>query len=598
MNLKIWGLRALQILLIFVPLGLAAFFVGIETSSQPAFCGSCHFMKPYYDSWRTSTHKDVPCVECHIPPGIASELRKKYEALSMVVQYFTGTYGTNPWAEVPDQSCLRPGCHERRLLAGREVFKSVLFDHRPHLTEMRRKKRLRCTSCHSQIVQGQHITVTESTCFLCHFKGTELGEGVARCTLCHEIPEKLITTAGLAFDHSDVKRFGMECTLCHSAVVQGEGEVPQERCYTCHGEPERLARRGEVELLHRTHVTEHKVDCLGCHVEIQHRIPKELEAVATRCETCHVDGGHSPQRDLYVGIGGEGVEPRPAVMYLAGVSCESCHLVSKEGRKLASEVSCMSCHGAKFAKIYRSWQETLDARLQKIQSQSRKVEALVPSDNEHLRYALENVAFVEEAHPVHNPDYASALLWRAYEELQRALKDAGLEESLETPWPQTPYETGCTACHLGAEAIIRAVDGWTFRHEEHAVRAELRCAACHEEINYPQAAHGALKLECTSCHPTREELAEAGPQDCLGCHQAEIPARSKLVKFPHATHIAFGFDCSLCHEKAVELDHLELLFSEQALPQLDHELCGRCHKEVPPEGAASFEGCLRCHISF
>ncbi len=409
MKPRIWGLRALQVLLIFVPLGAAAFFVGLQTSSQPGFCGTCHFMKPYYESWKTSTHKDVACVECHIPPGIASELRKKYEALSMVVQYFTGTYGTNPWAEIPDEACLRPGCHEQRLLAAREVFKNVLFDHRPHLVEMRREKRLRCTSCHSQIVQGQHISVTESTCFLCHFKEAKLNEGTARCTFCHEIPEKLITTAGLAFDHSDVKRFGMECTLCHSTVVKGEGEVPQERCYTCHSEPERLARISETEFMHRTHVTEHKVDCLNCHVEIQHKIPKELEVIATRCETCHVGGGHSPQRDLYVGLGGQGVNPRPAAMYLAGVSCESCHLISKEGRKLASEVSCMSCHGAKFLKIYQNWQETLTSRLEKTQKLLAQVKAQVPP-TELLRRAEENIAFVEKSHGVHNPGYASVLL--------------------------------------------------------------------------------------------------------------------------------------------------------------------------------------------
>ena len=62
------------------------------------------------------------------------------------------------------------GCHETRLLQGKVKFKRFYFDHKPHLTELRRGKKLRCTSCHSQIVQGDHMKVTESTCFLCHFK--------------------------------------------------------------------------------------------------------------------------------------------------------------------------------------------------------------------------------------------------------------------------------------------------------------------------------------------------------------------------------------------------------------------------------------------
>lgn len=586
--MKIWGLRLLQSLLIFAPLGVAALFAGLQVSHQPGFCGTCHFMQPYYESWKTSSHKDVACVECHIPPGIVAEFEKKIEALSMVVSYFTGTYGTNPWAEIPDEACLRPGCHEARLLTGREVFQNVLFDHRPHLGEMRREKRLRCTSCHSQIVQGQHIAVTESTCFLCHFKDTKLNESTARCTVCHEVPEKMITTAGLRFDHADVKRFAMECTLCHKTVVKGQGDVPQERCYTCHGEPARLARISEAEFMHRTHVTEHKVDCLHCHLEIQHKIPKELEAVATRCETCHVGGMHSPQRDLYVGIGGKGVDPRPAAMYLAGVSCESCHLVTKEGRKLASEVSCMSCHGAKFFKIYQNWQDALKARLQRTQELLAAVKSLVPS-SESLRRAQENIAFVEQAHAVHNPGYTSALLLKAYEDLKSALKEAESEKTLDPPWPQAPYETKCTACHLGAETL--ELKGIAFRHEPHTVQGGLDCAMCHQSVSYRESRHGALQRDCASCHPSAERMASFEPQNCLQCHQAKIPPRSEKVPFPHETHVNFGFNCAQCHEDVSELDHLEFLKSKKII--LNHDFCATCHKsDLPPEGGQ----CTKCHI--
>ncbi len=115
---------------------VVAMLFAMQVSSTPGFCGSCHIMKPYYESWSHSKHNQIACVDCHISPGITAELRKKYEALSMVVKYFTGTYGTNPWAEVDDAACLR--CHERRLLEGKEVFHAVLFDHTPHLTESRR----------------------------------------------------------------------------------------------------------------------------------------------------------------------------------------------------------------------------------------------------------------------------------------------------------------------------------------------------------------------------------------------------------------------------------------------------------------------------
>lgn len=603
MTLRIWGLRALQTVLIFVPVGIAAAFAGMQVSSQPGFCGTCHVMKPYYESWKTSTHNDVACVECHIPPGITAELQKKYEALSMVARYFTGTYGTNPWAEIPDEACLRPGCHEQRLLVGREVFKGVLFDHRPHLLEMRREKKLRCTSCHSQIVQGQHIAVTESTCFLCHFKETKLNEGTARCTLCHEVPEKLITTAGLSFDHADVKRFGMECTLCHSTVIKGDGDVPQERCYTCHNDPARLARLSDVELLHRTHVTEHKVDCLNCHLEIQHKVPKELEVIATSCETCHVGGGHSPQRDLYIGIGGKGVAPQPAAMYLAGVRCESCHIVLQDGRKLASDVSCMSCHGAKFSAIYKDWQQALSERLRKTKEALAHVKPLVTfregavsqSTQQILSRAEENILFVESARPVHNPGYASALLWQSYEDLQQILSEISPEKILPAPWAPVPYQTRCTACHLGAATITQETPDGLFRHESHVARRGLACSQCHQEKNYREPQHGAQKRSCTECHPAAERMQKLSSEDCLQCHSAQIPVRSTLVKFPHEQHISMGISCTLCHEGVTQKSHLDFLTSKQGVPALGHEFCATCHsRDVPPQGS----DCLKCHRDF
>ena len=48
-----------------------------EFSTSPYFCASCHIMKPYYESWSTSTHRDVACIKCHIAPGIKAEAMKK-----------------------------------------------------------------------------------------------------------------------------------------------------------------------------------------------------------------------------------------------------------------------------------------------------------------------------------------------------------------------------------------------------------------------------------------------------------------------------------------------------------------------------------------
>src|SRR5262249_30662925 len=156
-------------------------------------------------------------------------------------------------------------------------------------------------------------------------------------------------------NHADVQRFGMDCNGCHERPAGSDGEVPKERCVTCHNETSRLQEYGNPDLLHRMHVTQHKVDCLNCHLELQHVGPPRVEQKAVSpCVTCHATG-HSPQMSLYAGIGGRGVKSIPSPMFLAGIRCEGCHLQipghTTDVRR-ASDVSCMSCHGASYRSIY------------------------------------------------------------------------------------------------------------------------------------------------------------------------------------------------------------------------------------------------------
>ena len=602
-----WARRAVVALAVAVPSAVVFLFLSVEVTSQPRFCGSCHFMNPYYQSWKTSTHQNVACVECHIPPGIASEVRKKYEALAMVARYFTGTYSTNPWAEVDDQSCLRSGCHTKRVLLGKEVYQGILFDHQPHLSELRRGKRLRCTSCHSQIVQGSHITVTPTTCFLCHFKDSKLNQGTARCTLCHEVPQKTITTAGLSFDHGDVKRFDMDCTQCHQGVVRGNGEVPRERCYTCHNDAKRLKLYDQIEFLHQKHVTDHKVECLNCHIEIVHKIPAREEVLATGCESCHSQAaGHSAVRDLYRGIGGKGVQPRPAAMYLAGVRCEACHISNDGESKRASSVSCMSCHGPKSLTIYRTWQAGLSNRVEGIKTELQDVRKRVEEKGDGAGHAAlkdieQNLALIERGQGIHNPAYAADLLLHSHQDLSATLVDIGDPAPATVPWLQAPYSAECLNCHFGIEYMKQPAFGREFPHGTHVVSARLRCTVCHEGMDH----HGEIKLSedgCDNCHARiMEPMAGLTAEDCLACHSADLGKVSDKVNFPHEKHIAAGLDCSLCHTDVDSKPHIQFARSGKALPKFEHEFCATCHEGdvpdaegTPPEGA----DCAKCHVEF
>lgn len=539
---------------VILGLGIVLVGTGMEVSSRPPFCGSCHIMRPYYESWQQSTHRNVACVECHIPPGVTAELRKKYEALSMVARYFTGTYGTNPWAEIDDAACLR--CHERRLLSGKELFGGVLFDHAAHLAGMRRGKTLRCTSCHGQIVQGSHIAVTGSTCILCHFKDQAPNTGTARCTVCHEVPRTVIRRANLTFDHGDVARFGMDCTTCHARPEGSDGVVPRERCLTCHNEAERLEHFDETESLHRIHVTDHKVDCLNCHLEIQHVGPARLESAAPSCGSCHPQG-HSPQASLYAGVGGRHVESRPNPMFLAGVRCEGCHLAipgEHAAVHKADAVSCMTCHGPSYRRIFNLWKEGVGTRTAALQRQARETTAALGSPGPAaLQDAWFNLDLVARGGGLHNVDYAYALLRRSHEDLNRARQERGLAR-LPAPWKEVPFESPCLSCHQGIEAQRGAVFDRSFAHEPHLLRARLECQSCHRP--HDEKPKGEIlrfgPSGCDDCHHAAVQASTA-PAGCLTCHAAVLTRTFTVARgeFSHELHVdAAGQVCADCHSLA------------------------------------------------
>ena len=595
--------RGLRIVGLGAGLALALLLIAVlfmvQVSSTPQFCGTCHIMQPYYQSWKHSKHNQVACVDCHISPGLGAEVRKKYEAVSMVVKYITGTYGTNPWAEVDDAACLR--CHERRLLEGKEVYHDVLFDHTPHLTETRRGLRLRCTSCHSQIVQGTHIAVTSSTCALCHFKGQALNQQTARCRLCHEIPQRVVTAGGVSFDHGEVGRLDMECSLCHANVVRGVGNVPRERCVTCHNDPSRLTHYGDKDLLHRMHVTSHKVDCMTCHLTIEHgRAPDHALAAAadssaapgpahaegqTGCETCH-GAGHSAQQNLYAGLGGRGVPRMPSPMYAAGVRCEGCHnpaltaaaeAVPAGGAaggsdihiQRASEVSCMSCHGPAYRRIFEAWKQSVDERVAAL---GRQLDVTAPamgaSPSQAWLDARVNYSLVERGHGIHNVNFAYALLEKSHEQMNQARGERGLKR-LDLPWKSLPASAGtCTTCHQGVERYVGTFAGHRFAHGPHLAEARLECVTCHRP-HAERAPGEVVRFGPEGCLPCHHTASEVKGTECARCHGdiTKLTVPSFRGEFSHRAHVDTGAECSLCHQP------------KNGDPRPDRAVCANCHAE-------------------
>ncbi len=453
-----WGWVLLVLLVVLA--GGSAF---VEYSMQPDFCRSCHIMEPYYLAWHESTHSEVPCGDCHFEPGWESTIRGKFEATSQAVKYITNTYGSKPHAEVRDASCLRDGCHERRLLEGDVAWTTVTqtnepitiqFDHTPHLKELRRGKQLRCVSCHSQIVQGRHIVVTLNTCYLCHFKGLKHGrdeEVLGGCTSCHSAPKSEIRLATGMFNHDDYVGRGVECINCHSDTVNGDGAVPRQMCWNCHNQPQQIARYGEPRFIHQIHITDNKVECGGCHIEIEHHlsasVPRQQQVLGEgplfdhggMCSQCH-SSTHAGPDELYRGTGGRGVPDMPSPMFRAQVDCIACHRERSRSGEIAQVVgqtyvaiqqSCDDCHGNQYREALDLWKTTISEHLHDTQIATERASDFLANSQLPPSVALEcrrlladaehNVRFVKLAGGVHNVNYATALLNVAIENCQRIM---------------------------------------------------------------------------------------------------------------------------------------------------------------------------------
>lgn len=507
---------------------LVGFIFFFEFSTSPQFCRSCHIMKPYYESWKTSKHKRIACVDCHYPPaGPRTLLWKKFQAMSQVVKYVTRTYSSRPFAEIDDAACLREGCHSERLMKGKLTFgKGIKFDHRPHLTEPRRGKQLRCVSCHSQIVVGKHIEVTLDTCYLCHFKGMKGSrrlEPIGGCASCHELPEKEFMLGNIKYRHKDfVTKHGIECQSCHLDVIQGEGAAPKERCFSCHNQQEKLLRYTDIPAIHENHITKHGIACFHCHTEITHSVKTVTEPLKLDCAMCHVDM-HSGENSMYKGRGGKGVPEMPSPMHLAHVDCLGCHIVEEKGAEeseerfkgktfRASETGCIKCHGRKYAGLVSDWKKELDQAVRAIDPRikgAQNILSQISTDAPNFTYlknlyddARYNYDFVRLSTGIHNIYYSAKLLEKANDNLDKFSKESKRELPILSKAGLLDGSFCQELCHAKLNVKIPEEVKYKSKDMPHSMHVELvgACGTCHAIGRHKEIPLKSDLSVCKTCH--------------------------------------------------------------------------------------------------
>jgi hypothetical protein len=262
-------------------------------------------------------------------------------------------------------------------------------------------------------------------------------------------------------------------------------------------------------------------------------------------------------------------------MFQAGVRCEGCHFAlpgRTEEVKRASEISCMSCHGAGYRAIFLAWKAGTEGRTAALGKQMARTAAdlgrRAPAVLVEARF---NFDLVSRGRGIHNVEYAYALLRRAHDDMNAARAASGLPP-LPRPWSEPAVQSPCLRCHQGIEAQSGTLFGRRYSHEPHLLRAKLDCLACHR--THEERAKGEVvrfdASGCDSCHH-REATA-----DCLSCHAGvrQKKVRSFRGEFDHAFHLdEAGQKCADCHERAPD-----------GTTRLKKEACASCHEEPSPGG--------------
>ena len=217
------------IVLVAIFLGAAALGgAAVPLTNHPQFCASCHNIRPSYDSWVKSSHKEVECVTCHVRPGVEGFIHDKaYAGLKDVAIYLFGT-PTDPHnlqAAVSSEVCI--GCHRAILrvseVAARDLPPPVkdvglVMGHKKHMEAFaKRGKGEGCTTCHARVVHEQpikgypvviprgHVAVDEKPYYPDHPEGTKLRAAAMN-----------------------------DCFRCHDGKTEHEGKVLSKKCETCH----------------------------------------------------------------------------------------------------------------------------------------------------------------------------------------------------------------------------------------------------------------------------------------------------------------------------------------------------------------------------
>lgn len=264
-------------------------------SSWGAGCARCHEISPKVDVWRTSSHRNVNCVDCH-----SSSLQT---SLHRVKTHFSGEIPTEIRLQANDVFAVQErcaSCHQKEAAEWKAGAHSTTYAKIFTNTEHNSKRLLidDCLRCHGAHLKGSIGTLVQPIDTKGPWKLADASlanRPVIPCLSCHAVhregtprahgksDEETASAHPAFFDRRTRMGIAVDA-LPLPAIYEGERLVAssedqrQALCYQCHA-PRASGQRGSGD--DRTPVGVHEgISCADCHQG--HNV-----SARAACATCH-----------------------------------------------------------------------------------------------------------------------------------------------------------------------------------------------------------------------------------------------------------------------------------------------------------------------
>jgi len=267
---RIDAMRERKSLYLFLAAAGVALFVTILApvyiASQPAYFKRYPVTEKYWSSWSKSTHAEIACSRCHVPPDILSQARHR---LRMLEEFYLSALmpGRSPdiLEPPPNDACRK--CHATNRTASPSG--DLRIPHKAHVIVLKMK----CITCHNWVVHFRNPEGTHAprmaTCLKCHNgkrakngcsdchkkKTFPVGHRAANWLVIHPKQQAKVNCKGC---HGWVRNWCRECHTKRPAShvtrwrsLHGDKVAVRRNCEACHVSSFCIKCHGEVPRLNR-----------------------------------------------------------------------------------------------------------------------------------------------------------------------------------------------------------------------------------------------------------------------------------------------------------------------------------------------------------